>query len=51
VSQRLELKFTRNGPASSTQVRNLKLSDLVGSLKLGWDDFMAYPSQIGRAHV
>ena len=44
MSQRIELKFTRSGPASSVQVRNLKLSDLVGSLRLGWDDFMAYPS-------
>jgi len=44
VSQRIELKFTRSGPASSVQVRNLKLSDLVGSLRLGWDDFVAYPS-------
>jgi uncharacterized membrane protein len=44
VSQRLELKFTTSGPASSVQVRNLKPSDLVGSLRLGWGDFMAYPS-------
>ena len=44
MSQRIELNFRRSEPASSAQVRNLKLSDLVGSLRLGWDDFMAYPS-------
>jgi uncharacterized membrane protein len=44
VSQKIELNFTRSEPASSAEVRNLKLSDLVGSLRLGWDDFMAYPS-------
>ena len=26
------------------QVRKLKLSDLVESLRSGWDDFRAYPS-------
>ena len=44
MSQSIELKFAGSRPASSVRVRNLKLSDLVGSLRLGWDDFMAYPS-------
>ena len=44
MSQRIELKVTTSRPASSVQVRNLKPSDLVGSLRLGWDDFVACPS-------
>jgi uncharacterized membrane protein len=44
VSQSMELKVTRSGPASLVHVRDLKLTDLVGSLSSGWEDFMAYPS-------
>ena len=42
--QSVELKFLPIGPASSMQVRKLKLDDVVGSLRSGWEDFKAYPS-------
>lgn len=32
-------------PASSIQVRKLTPSDVVGLLRSGWDDFLAYPSR------
>jgi uncharacterized membrane protein len=38
------LSLIPNVPASLTSVRKLKLSDLAGSLRSGWEDFAAYPS-------
>jgi uncharacterized membrane protein len=42
--ENVELRLIPSGPASSIQVRKLTLTDVVGSLRSGWDDFMAYPS-------
>lgn len=39
-----ELNCLPSLPTSRISVRKLKLSDLVGSLRSGWDDFVAYPS-------
>jgi len=44
VLESAELKLIASAAASSMQVRKLKLSDLVESLRSGWDDFRAYPS-------
>jgi uncharacterized membrane protein len=44
VLENVETMLTSGGPTSSIQVRELTLTDLVGSLRSGWDDFMAYPS-------
>jgi uncharacterized membrane protein len=42
--ENVEARLVPGGPASSIQVRKLTLTDVVGSLRSGWDDFMAYPS-------
>jgi Predicted integral membrane protein (DUF2189) len=44
VLENVEPRLVPSGPASSIQVRKLTLTDVVGSLRSGWDDFMAYPS-------
>jgi uncharacterized membrane protein len=44
VLETAELSFTPNVAASLMPVSKLKLSDLVGSLRSGWEDFAAYPS-------
>jgi len=44
VLESAELSFIPNVAASLMPVRKLKLSDLVGSLRSGWEDFAAYPS-------
>ncbi len=42
--ENVESRLIPSGPASSIQVRKLTLSDVVGSLRSGWDDFRTYPS-------
>ncbi len=42
--ENVETRLTPSGLTSSIQVRELTLTDVVGSLRSGWDDFMAYPS-------
>jgi len=42
--ENVEPMLVPSRPASSIQVRKLTLSDVVGSLRSGWDDFVAYPS-------
>src|SRR5260370_36353515 len=44
VLESAELNCLPSLPTSRISVRKLKLSDLVGSLRSGWDDFVAYPS-------
>src|SRR5260221_2302647 len=44
VLENVEPRLTSGGRTSSIQVRELTLTDLVGSIRSGWDDFMAYPS-------
>jgi uncharacterized membrane protein len=44
VLENVEPRLVPSGPASSIQVRKLTLTDVVGSLRSGWNDFMAYPS-------
>ena len=40
----IEPALIPSGPATSIRVRELTLTDVVGSLRAGWDDFAAYPS-------
>ena len=42
--ENVESGLVPSRPASSIQVRKLTLTDVVHSLRSGWDDFMAYPS-------
>jgi hypothetical protein len=42
--ENVEPRLIPSGPALSIQVRKLTLTDVFGSLRSGWDDFMAYPS-------